>query len=131
MTHESSDATPRWAVVRRVVAAAMCSEAIVVIGAGFVLAIGTLLANASSRAGAAFMALLVLLAGGGLVVVALGLWRGRRAARAPALVWQVLQLAVAVPALGSRPLIGVPLIGLAVVVTAGLLIPGIVGDPRQ
>jgi hypothetical protein len=94
------------------VAAAICAEAIVVIGYGFVLAIEILVAKATSRTGAAFLAVLVVVIGAG----------------APGLVWQVLQLAVATPAIGARPGLGIPLAAVAALTGAGLLVPGVVED---
>jgi hypothetical protein len=109
------------------VAVVVVAEAIVLIGSGSVLAIDILVANPTSRSSAAFLALVVVLLGAGVAAVGVGLWRAQRWSRAPALVWQVLQLAVAVPALGSpRPWIGIPLVVMAAVVVAGVFVPGVI-----
>jgi peptidoglycan/LPS O-acetylase OafA/YrhL len=132
MTHEPITGARRASRVRRAVAAVVVSEAIVVIGYGFVLAIDTLVSNPTTRSGAAFMALIVVLLGAGVAGVGVAVWRAQRWSRAPALVWQVLQLAVAVPALGSpRPWIGAPLVVMAVAVIAGIFVPGVLDDPDE
>jgi hypothetical protein len=127
---------PRTVRARRVVAMLVLAESIVVIGSGFVLALGILVARPTSRVGAGFLALLLLLLGCGVGAVGVAVWQGRRWARAPALVWQVLQLAVAAPALGARPLfvvalIGVPLVVLAVAVIVGVFVPGVIEAPPE
>lgn len=85
----------------------------------------------------------------GVVVLALGvatllgaaaraLAAGRRWGRAPALTWQLLQLAVAVPGVrsGSQPLVPTALLVASVVVLVGLFLPAVVrhtsvgGEPR-
>ena len=47
--------------------------------------------------------------------------RGAAWSRSPALVWQALQLAVAVPGIGTQPWLAVPAAVLAVAVGAGVL----------
>jgi hypothetical protein len=128
MTHERNLGPLRTPRVRRAVAGLVCTEAIVVIGYGFVLGIEILVAKATSRAGAAFLALVVVVLGVAVGAVGVGVRRGQRWSRAPALVWQVLQLAVAVPAVPSRPLIGVPLVLLAGAVVVGLYLPGVIEE---
>lgn len=84
----------------------------------------------------------------GVVVLAVGvaallgaaaraLAEGRRWGRAPALTWQLLQLAVAVPGLRSdSPLVSTALVLASVVVLVGLFLPAVVrhtstgGEPR-
>jgi len=114
--------------VRQIVAAIVCAESIVVIVYGFVLGIETLVDRPASFVGSAFLALLVVLLGAGVASVSLGLWRGQRWSRSPALVWQALQASVAVPALGPRPQIGVPLLVAAVLVVVGAFTPGVVEE---
>jgi hypothetical protein len=128
MTAEPDAGSARTPRARRLVAAGIGAEAIVVIGYALVLAIAILVAKATSAPGAAFLAVLVAGIGVGVAALALGVWRGRRWARAPGLVWQVLQLAVAVPAVRSRPVVGIPLAALAGLVLVGLFVPGVVDD---
>ncbi len=131
MTHVPSGSSAGNRVVRRVVAATVLAESIVVVGYGFVLGIDTLVGSPVSRAGSAFLALLVVLLGAGVAAVGVGVWRGQRWSRAPALVWQVLQTAVAAPALESRPQVGVPLFVASVLVVVGLFVPGVLEDPAD
>ncbi len=57
----------------------------------------------------------------GLAAVTAGVARARRWARSPALVWQVLQIAVAVPALSTAPWLAAAAVALALGVGAGVL----------
>ena len=104
-----------------VVAAVVAVEAAVAGGYGVVLAVDTLTQPATERVAAAFLALSAVVLAAGLVVAARAVRARRRAARAPVLVWQLLQLSVAVPALGTRWYVGVPLTLLAVVAGLGVL----------
>lgn len=62
-----------------------------------------------------------------LVAAARALAAGRRWGRAPALTWQLLQLAVAVPALSSQPAaLPAALLVASVVVVVGLFLPAVV-----
>ena len=54
------------------------------------------------------------LSGAGLGLVAVGLWRGRRWAVAPALTWQVLQIFAGFSLMSSLPWLGAPMIPVAV-----------------
>jgi hypothetical protein len=75
---------------------------------------------------AVMAALLTLLAGLGLLVVARGLHRRRRWARAPALVTQLLALPVGAGLVqGGRWYVGVPLIGWALGVLVLLFAPAV------
>lgn len=126
MTHERSGARVGTRRIRRGVAVIVLAESIVVIGYGFVLGIGTLVGHPTSRDGSAFLALLVVVLGAGLVAVARGVLRAQRWSRAPALVWQLLQAAVAGPSLQARPALGVPLLVVAALGAVGLFVPGVV-----
>jgi hypothetical protein len=58
--------------------------------------------------------------GAGLAAVALGVLRGARWARSPALVWQLLQAFVALSGTGGSPSVTIALVVLAVLVALGL-----------
>jgi hypothetical protein len=81
-------------------------------------------ATADDRVRAVVTALLAAAAAAGLALVAHGLWRRRRWARAPALVTNLLVLPVAVGLLqGGRWYVGVPLLVWAVAVLGLLFAP--------
>jgi len=108
--------------MRRLVVLAVVIEALVVGGYGVYLAVETLVAPAADRLGAAFLVVLTLALAAGLGALAAAVRAGRRAARAPVLVWQLLQASVAVPALHDRWYLGVGLMLLCVVAGAGVLL---------
>jgi hypothetical protein len=85
--------------------------------------------QAADRAGAIALGLTAVLLAAGLAAVAAGVARGAAWSRSPALVWQVLQLAVAVPGIGAQPWLAVPAVVLAVAVGVGVLLDQVV--PRQ
>lgn len=64
----------------------------------------------------------------GLVLVARAVTRARRAARAPLVVWQILQAAVGKEALTASSWWGVALLALAVVALAGAFWPGVLRE---
>ena len=107
--------------VRNATVAAILLEALVVAAYGLYLAFETLTAQATERVAAVFLVLVVLGLAAGLALAARGVLRRHRAARAPVLVWQVLQIAVAAPAVRTRWYVGVPLILLAIVAASGVL----------
>jgi len=122
----------RTGTAARVVVAAVLLEALVLIGYGVFLAFETVAAQPADRVGAAFLALIVVLFGFALLGCARAVLRRRPEVRVPLLLWQVLQVTVAVPALQqpeaiSRWGIGVPLIVLALVVGAGMVHPAVLG----
>jgi hypothetical protein len=122
----------RTGTAARVVVAAVFVEALVLLGYGVFLAYETVAEQPLDRVGAAFLAVIVVLFGGALLGCARAVLRRRPEARVPLLLWQVLQVTVAVPAVQqpdglSRWGIGVPLIVLAVVVGAGMLHPAVLG----
>lgn len=138
MTRHPASGAPKPAVRRHGVAAVVLAESIVVIVYGFVLAIDTLVADPASLAGSASLALLVVLLGVGVGVVGVGVWRGQRWSRAPGVVWQFLQLAATLPALGSARDVGAPylVVAAALVVASatvliGLFLPGVIDDPDE
>lgn len=129
MSNEPSSSPRRTRRVRRLVAAIVLAESIVVIGAGFVLGISTLVGDPTSVTGSLAEAVFALVLGVAVAAVGRGVWLGQRWSRAPGLVWQVLQVAVGAPALQNRPLVGYPLVVVAVLAAVGLLTPGVVEDP--
>jgi len=122
----------RTGAAARVVVAGVLLEALVLVGYGVFLAFETVAAQPADRLAAAFLAVIVVLFGVALLGCARAVLRRRPEVRVPLLLWQVLQVAVAVPALQqpeavSRWGIGVPLIVLALVVGAGMLHPAVLG----
>jgi hypothetical protein len=103
-------------------------EALLVIAAGALL-VGELIAAAEhSSPDAVALLVITALALLGCVAMIVGLQRGRFWVRAAILVWQVLQGMVGIYALtgaGSQPLIGWPLILLAVILIVLLFTPGV------
>jgi hypothetical protein len=106
------------------VVAAVALEAGLLVGVAafyLVLALGP---DADEPGAAAATAALAALIGGFLILCARGLWRGRRWARGPVVTWQLLQLAVAVPALtGPGWPVGAVLVGASLLAGVGLLTP--------
>lgn len=103
-------------------ATVLAAEALLVAGYGVYLAVETAMAPATEPAAAAVMALMALGLAAALAAMAVSIMRRRRWARVPALVWQMLQASVAVPALPtSRWPLGVGLLALCVLGGVGLL----------
>ncbi len=99
-------------------------EAAGLLAAAVFFAVETVVATADDRTRAVLAALLTLLAAAGLALVARGLHRRRRWARAPALVTNLLVLPVAWDLLrGGRAYVAVPLGLLAVTVMVLLFRP--------
>lgn len=74
--------------------------------------------------GAALLALLLVAWGAGLALAARGLWAGRRWARSPVVVTELLLLAVGIPlAQGAGRPAGIVLVVVAVAVLAAVLSP--------
>ncbi|NUU16220.1 hypothetical protein HP550_03020 [Cellulomonas humilata] len=62
-----------------------------------------------------------------LLLAARGLWRGRRWARSPVIMWQILLVVLAVGWLGAEPTVWAALVlVVAVAVGVGLLLPAVV-----
>ena len=89
MSNEPSSSPRRTRRVRRLVAAIVLAESIVVIGAGFVLGISTLVGDPTSVTGSLAEAVFALVLGVAVAAVGRGVWLGQRWSRAPGLVWQV------------------------------------------
>ena len=118
-----ADTWQAWRVspARRAVVAALVVEAVVVGGYGAFLGLETVIAEATERVAAAFLALFALALGAGLAGLARAVAKGWRGARAPVVLWQLLQASIAVPALGPRWYVGVGLLVLCVVAGVGVL----------
>ena len=62
-----------------------------------------------------------------LLLAARGLWRGRRWARSPVIMWQILLVVLAIGWLGADPTVwAVVVLVVAVLIGAGLLLPSVV-----
>ena len=104
----------------RVVAGGVALEGLLLAGYAVVVVIESIRGEAKDRIGALVLALVTLVLAAGLGAVANGVLTGRRWARSPALVWQLLQVLVALSGtVDPRPL-AVGLIVLAVAVAVGL-----------
>ena len=93
-----------------------------------VLAVDSLSGKATETGAGAALAATAAVMCGGLLLAARGAARGRRASRAPLVVWQILQAALAKEALSAGSAWGVLLIGLAVVAVVGVFWPGVLHD---
>jgi hypothetical protein len=94
---------------RRLAAGLVLAEAVLVLAAALVYLVELVTARATVARNVLMLVVLLGLIGGGLLVVARGLLRGRRWARSPAVTWQALLVAVA-----------------WYVVSAGRVVPGLV-----
>jgi hypothetical protein len=70
-------------------------EAVLCVGYGLFLAIETAVSTAADRLAALVMAISAVVLGAALLLAVRAALRARRAARAPIIVWQLMQLAVA------------------------------------
>ena len=106
--------------------ALVAAQGLGLVGLAVFYVVELLVASPESTSRALVAALLTLLGGLGLLAVARGLAGGRRWARAPALVTQLLVLPVAVGLVqGGRWYVGVPLIGWALGVLVLLFTPAV------
>jgi hypothetical protein len=127
---ESTSRVVRARVFRRILVLTVGVEAVTVVGLGVVLAVDAVAHRGGSSVvgdlvlGATFVAL-----GAGLLLVARAAGRGRRGARAPIVVWQLIQALVGSrDALPVGALWGVVLIVLAVVAVVAAFWPGVLAD---
>jgi hypothetical protein len=102
-------------------ALAVLVESLIVAGYGVYLGVETAVAPATEPLAAVVMSALCLVLAGALFVMARALAGGRRWARSPVLVWQVLQASVAVPALSPWWQLRVVLLALCLIVVVGVL----------
>src|SRR4051794_17706092 len=76
----------------RVVAGGVALEGLLLAGYAVLVVVESLRGEAEDRIGALVLAVVALVLAAGLGAVAIGILRGQRWARSPALVWQVLQV---------------------------------------
>jgi hypothetical protein len=128
---EGTSGNGRSRAVRAIGAALVLIEAVVAVGYGGYLAVESVVGTATERGAAVALAVSALVIGLGLALLARALVRRRRAARAPLVVWQLMQIAVGYPALESAWFVAVPLVVCAVLVIACLFVPDVVDDVRR
>ncbi|MFZ0159187.1 MAG: hypothetical protein WAL50_09185 [Kineosporiaceae bacterium] len=122
MSAARQDLTPgSRAPMGRLAALAVLSEAALVGGYGVYLGVESVIAPATERLAAVVMAVFCAALAVALVVLARALAAGRRWARSPVLVWQVLQASVAAPALSTRWPVGVGLLLLCLLASVGVM----------
>ena len=85
--------------------------------------VATLTGTPANRSAALLGGGLAVLAGAGLAGAAWGLLGARRWARSPALVWQLIMLPVGYYQIGPQPVIGVPVVAVALVTIGLLFVP--------
>ena len=107
--------------VHALVAAGLALEALAVAVVGVGAVVVAVRDQAADRAGSIALGLTAVVLAAGIAAVAAGAARGAAWSRSPALVWQALQLAVAVPGIGTQPWLAVPAAVLAVAVGVGVL----------
>jgi O-antigen/teichoic acid export membrane protein len=106
-----------WLSALQTVAALVAAQGALLVGIAGFYVVELVVATATDVARALVSALLALVAGVGLWQVGRGLFRGRRWARSPALVTNLILLPVAIGLLqGGRWYLGVPLLTAAVAV---------------
>ena len=104
----------------RVVAAGVALEGLLLAAYAVFVVVESLRGEAQDRIGALVLAVVALALAAGLVAVARGVLTGQRWARSPALVWQLLQVLVALSGTVDPRVLAVVLIVLAAVVCLGL-----------
>jgi hypothetical protein len=116
-------------LARALVAAGLALETLVLAGYALVVVVVALRGQAADRLGAVVLGATVLVLAAGLAAVTAGVAQGRRWARSPAVVWQLLQIAVAVPGFSAQPWAAGAGVALAVAVGGGALLDDVV--PRD
>ena len=104
----------------RVVAAGVALEGLLLAAYAVFVVVESLRGEAQDRIGALVLAVVALALAAGLVAVSRGVLTGQRWARSPALVWQLLQVLVALSGTVDPRVLAVVLIVLAAVVCLGL-----------
>jgi hypothetical protein len=104
----------------RVVAGGVALEGLLLAGYAVFVVVESVRGQAQDRIGALVLALVAFALAAGLGAVATGILRGRRWARSPALVWQILQVLVALSGTVEPRALAVVLVVLAVAVALGL-----------
>jgi hypothetical protein len=103
-----------------VVAGAVALEGLLLAGYAVFVVVESVRGQAQDRLGALVLAVVALALAAGLGAVATGILNARRWARSPALVWQLLQVLVALSGTVDPRALAVLLIVLAVAVALGL-----------
>lgn len=134
MTSGARRVSPRLAFV----AAVVLVEGLLLVGYGLYVIVQlarlgiTGPAPVSNPASVTLEIVIFLAMGAGLLASAWGLWQGRRWARAPAVLAQILALVVGVPLMGApggvERSVGIVMSGLAVITVVVLLTPGMTRD---
>ena len=104
----------------RVVAGGVALEGLLLAGYAVYVVVESVRGEAEDRIGALVLAVVALALAGGLGAVAAGVLAGRRWARSPALVWQLLQVLVALSGIVEPRALAVILIVLAVALALGI-----------
>jgi hypothetical protein len=104
----------------RVVAGGVALEALLLAGYAVVVVVESVRGEAEDRIGALVLAVVALALAAGLGAVANGVLDGRRWSRSPALVWQLLQVLVALSGTLEPRALAVGLTVLAVAMALGL-----------
>ena len=102
------------------IAGGVALEASLLAGYAVFVVVESTRGQAQDRIGALVLALVALTLAGGLGAVAAGVLTGRRWARSPALVWQLLQVLVALSGAVEPRVLAVVLVVLAIAVALGL-----------
>lgn len=113
-------------MVRWVVAAGVAVEACVLAAGAVYLVVGVLTAPADDVGAAVALVLMAVCAAAFLGAAARGVAQGAAWVRGPVVAWQLLQAGSVLTALRATPVVAVPALVLAVVVTVGLFVPGVV-----
>lgn len=123
---ESTSRDVRLCPIRRILSVVVMLEAVLCAGSGAFLAVETAVARVTDPGASAAMGVLAMALAGALLLAVRAVGRGRRAARSPIIVWQLMQLSVAQLTLGTPWLpIGILLTILAVVAVGAALWPGV------
>jgi hypothetical protein len=109
---------------RRVAASLVLAEAVLLLAAALGYLVELVTATATVARNVLMLVVLLGLIGGGLLVVARGLVRGRRWARSPAVTWQALLLAVAWYVVSAGRVLPGVLVAVVAVVTAVAAVRG-------
>jgi hypothetical protein len=113
-----------------VVAGGVAFEGLLLAGYAVFVVVESVRGEAQDRIGALVLALVALALASGLGAVAAGVLSGRPWARSPALVWQLLQVLVALSGTVEPRVLAVVLIALAVALALGLFRDDVIRQDR-
>lgn len=126
---ESTSTDVRSRVVRRILAGVVLLEALVCVGSGVFLVVRTASGGAADGMASWVMAASAIALGGALVLAVRAVRLGRRAVRAPLVVWQLMQLGVAQLTWGTAWVsLGVALVVLTVAAFVACFWPGVLEE---